>query len=513
MPLPIQPLEPEDPFDTHINETMRSLLEHERQLRENRPVTVRENMLNTTQAHYPRIMSRGAGHVIDEIGPYTTSTSPHPMMDCPAIDLCHSCGLQATPEREGFKWEQDYLWCDACHTNTFFACRTCRTYHKRRNASRWGCDGSPQYCNDCQNMMSYNSCENCNNYFEEDSEEWLDSGVEGYCGNCQEIAEEREDISFHSPVFKDTFITTTKGKIVASVRPVGVELEVEYKKKKDALTAQKGLPKEVGIGTDGSIQGMGLELRFPPASGKKLEEMVEKTCDVLKANNFVVNPSCGFHIHMDMEDLATKDPVMQLNALKMIWCMYLTFEDVITSFLPHTRRAEGDNGKRYCQSLRSEYSIQEVLNCVNRDELERLWYRVKHIKHLNEAKADTRHATRYRGINFHPYWREGHMEIRYHTGTIRPEKILHWANLHTLVLDKSIAINLNNDMIRWMKEICNSLDMSYKTQKFFSFLGLSPLATGYYLARQHKFKKAEPKNESNTSFESGMKILSEEPEI
>ena len=74
-------------------------------------------------------------------------------------------------------------------------------------------------------------------------------------------------------------------------------------------------------------------------------------------------------------------------------------------------------------------------------DIERKWYKVHRqtasaIKsEIEMHKGNHYDDSRYMGINFHSLLSEGHLEIRYHSGTLQAEKILHWTTLHLQILD------------------------------------------------------------------------------
>lgn len=433
-------------------------------------------------------------------------------------DTCRICGRHCNETDTDFYWEENVLWCSNCYTDRFYTCESCEEIRIRRGDPSWGGQRDRRFCHECTDDIEHVSCERCGNYFLENDPEW-EAGDGTYCFEC--VAERQNEgeasnnsFRYHDPRMDESYITgAIAGKILTSLRPVGIELEAEFKDKKKALKGVGELSRAIGLGTDASITGMGLEFRFPPASGNLAEELTTTTCAILKKSSFDVNPSCGYHIHIDMADFGEMPADKQLMALKLLWIMYIAFEEVIVSFLPVSRHAN-----RYCKTIRSEYSIGEVLSARNRDDLERMWYRVRTAADLHRCKSDTRHSysddqTRYRGINFHPFWKEGHMEVRYHTGTLRPEKILEWANLHARIVDVSANMKVNKETIEYLKDACNSNSLTLKTDRFFSLLSLPSKSKGYFLARQMEFRIKEQERKEDATIKSGLELINSEKEI
>lgn len=425
---------------------------------------------------------------------------------------CHECGKECG-DGAGFRWSADGMICDACHALCYQACAGCGDPFRKRGASRWGCAGLTTYCQGCSDAIRHYECSSCNKLFEENSPEWT-AGHDDMCFMCAAAADASEEIPYRDYAESPALVAPNGGEILRSTRPVGIELEVEFGTNKQMRDACRRIPRSVGIGSDSSIQGNGAELRFPPAAGAQAETLVRDVCAALKDNGISVNPSCGYHVHLDMSDLEAAGEDRQIMFIRRLWVAYLAFEDVIKSFLPPSRHSN-----RYCKPIKSEYSIGELMDCRTRDELERMWYRVRTAAKLQELKSDSRHSysddqTRYRGVNFHSLWKDGHLEIRYHTGTVNPDKILHWANLHATIVDwASNAGDPSPSLAATMRHACNSMDMAEKTNMFFGLFRVSPREEGYYRARQEKFRIREAKTAVNEHFDAGMRIVEEEREL
>jgi hypothetical protein len=133
------------------------------------------------------------------------------------------------------------------------------------------------------------------------------------------------------------------------------------------------------------------------------------------------------HIHID--GAGYKKP-REYRRLKTLWQFYIVFEDALMALLPKSRRRNS-----YCNALKPLYHIEEIARADSRKALEKIWYRVGNMRHLGREKKVPQHSTRYRGLNLHSLFHDGHVEIRYHSGTINAAKILHWVALHTSIID------------------------------------------------------------------------------
>lgn len=222
----------------------------------------------------------------------------------------------------------------------------------------------------------------------------------------------------------------------------------------------------------------GLEVQTPPASLDALEDIIEKTCKTLNDYNYYIKSTCGLHVHIDTTKIGWK------NIRNFIYA-YTFFEDLIFDFLPTSRRKS-----TYCLPIVRRYDPREIIEVKSKDELELLWYykedsnltyfaesqmrnenisfadsfdyrnKVNSLKKewkqkgkpfCDNFKRDKWNCTRYTGINLHSYFFRGTIEMRHHSGSLNPEKILKWIqfNLELLRFSKK----LTNSKIRKLKKI------------------------------------------------------------
>ena len=426
---------------------------------------------------------------------------------------CNCCGLQLTDERiESFRWQGDYLYCNGCFAQNFGECNMCHetTYAGNLNTLRNQSGTTQHFCNDCINIQRQDGalfqCRNCSMLYNDQNTGFV---LADRCHECTENVRQNGDICYRKYRKDPALISTKSGKKITSNRPFGIELEAVFKSGSKASKASFDLPAYVGVAQDGSIEaqnGAGLEIQTPPASGEHAEQLIEKACSTLVKNGFIVNKSCGYHLHMDVSKIDTLDGSSQVKAVKALWLTYMAFEDVILSFLPASRR----KNVRYCMPLKAEYNADEIIKARNMDDLEALWYRMTDKMNINRAKTEHRHASRYRGINLHPLFGARHIEIRYHSGTLNVQKILEWAQLHTRIADWAMSDGTRMDW-SFYKEGVNSIEMDKKTGTLFQIAGLSAESMGYFRARQETFK-AKENIVQDDHFKSGMKILQDEQE-
>jgi hypothetical protein len=236
------------------------------------------------------------------------------------------------------------------------------------------------------------------------------------------------------------YLDKNGGDLLASIRPFGVEIEAYYADIDDLAAVAAGAPHTLGIAADGSLGERGVEFQTPRLAGGKGQQYVEHVCRLLNENSFSVSRACGMHIHIDGEGYKR---VRDYQRLKTLWQFYIAFEDAVLALLPQSRR-----GNRFCNALKPLYHIEEIRRADSRKALEKIWYRVGNMRFLGREKKEVCHSTRYRGLNLHSLFHDGHFEIRYHSGTINVAKILHWVSLHTSIIDRVGRDDIADERIR-----------------------------------------------------------------
>ncbi len=224
-------------------------------------------------------------------------------------------------------------------------------------------------------------------------------------------------------------------------------------------------------------------MQFPLMAGNAGEGVIKDVCKVLSNTETKVNSSCGFHLHISIDDWQKmdtgeyypNDPKTQI--LKDIFMFYLCFENVIMSFLPKTRRTNS-----FCRPLANCYHLTEIAEARNSEQIDEIWYRANG-ENLKNQKAEKKHGSRYRGINMHTLLSENHLEIRYHSGTTNSKKILEWTNLHLQIIDWLVA---GSGYSNWRNSL-ELVDLGEKTDYFFRLIGLTKESEDYFRTRQMKF--------------------------
>lgn len=272
--------------------------------------------------------------------------------------------------------------------------------------------------------------------------------------------------------------------ILQSQRGFGVEIECIAEKYSDYGYIADQLKEGIGMSGDGSLGDRGFELQLPVLNGKNGEEIVTDTCKMLKNNGCYVTNDCGYHLHIKKGINENKFEFIQ----KLMFILYI-FDPVIMSFVPKNRRVN-----HYCQRLSKYIRLNDIMEAKNLDDLEMIWYNTSNQFEIVDRKQTKYDNSRYYGFNFHSYFSNGHLEIRHHSGTINPEKILHWVNLHTLLIDA--VKKIKGDLKSWkrLQEFLSTYDNDFNdesidkgTKLLFDFIELNDKSKDYFLARQKKF--------------------------
>ena len=326
-------------------------------------------------------------------------------------------------------------------------CSSCREMTAERQLSSLRAYRGSLYCQSCIDNH-FVECQNCSMTINiDDSYSHDDDTLCHQCYNgrshdnmlCREYSSE--------PITSHNY-----GEIIKSRRSFGLEIECLTSERNAIARAMPTL----GVQNDGSVQGdYGVEFQTPIMSKKAGEDYVKQLCKLLKTGE--VNQSCGLHVHLSAEDVKSR--------LQTIWRFYTVFDNVILSFLPASRRSN-----TYCKPISKLYSHADIQNNSG-EGLELLWYsiprgttRSRLDEILRRVKGESKHGSRYCGINLHTLITDGHLEVRYHSATLSAKKILYWVKLHQSILD---TIKENMNMGSLISKADSMLSIVEKTQYLF----------------------------------------------
>lgn len=389
---------------------------------------------------------------------------------------CAECALVVPPWYAWFCYGR--LYC-AEHVPTFNLCGVCgelkkdtllvKTFDKQELFLCERCDISRTHCN-CGNSL-----------------EKIYKFV-GMCKSCVNSPARFTGTRAFSHGLKWT--GSQPGKTMTSGRFFSAELEALSPTRDWANILYRTLPGEMGIATDGSVEGFklyGFEVQTPRLSGAKGEELIAHVTSAMSGVDATVNQSCGMHIHLDGAGLLPKDRGRYPVELMQLWKAYILYEGVLMSFLPFSRRRND-----YCRPLSEAFQLNELDMVDSLVEAEKLWYKERTYQEVRHAKRQHYHTSRYFGINLNPLFGKGHMEIRSHSGTLNPQKILEWANLHALILDAAQAREFGSD---FLNETQATPGLREKTRMLFEQIGLPESSRQYFYGRQKKFGDKKARDE------------------
>ncbi len=354
-------------------------------------------------------------------------------------------------------------YCSDCYCDKYFNCDDCGNEALQENSYAYG---DERICTDCRNDH-YRRCEYCDELYQNNS---------GPCG-CDESQNDDD----RSCVELRDYDSTDKY-CVQNQRAYSCEVECYYPSMSKFHEAVEEIAPEIGITEDGSLDSKGIEFNTPKLSGVSGDKVLKQFIATLNKYDFSVNTTCGLHIHLDGKDILGVN-----GAIQKLMVFFMVYEDVIISFLPLSRR---DN--TYCLPLSEFYHLAEIKNCYEIEGFEKIWYRQESKEERDRRKQDRHDQSRYAGINFHSLIAQGHLEIRYHSGTLNYEKIKNWIDLFVLIMDKVAQASRSHRIIQKLnlssilKERFN-LGLPKKTLSFFEMLDLPQEQRQYFLERQKKF--------------------------
>lgn len=292
------------------------------------------------------------------------------------------------------------------------------------------------------------------------------------------------------------WMSDERGKLIVSNRIFSCEIETLVPQTPNMVNELfTHIPRQIGISGDNSIRAhgmtMGIELQTPRLQGARGEELIARTTAGLKSLGATINDSCGLHIHLDAAGLFPASRADNPIALLQLWKAHLVFEDAVLSFLPYKRRMN-----RYCRPMRDYFKLSELDMLYSLYEVERMWYKQRHYANIAEEKGHHYHPSRYFGVNFHSLLAEKNLEIRYHSGTLNGKKIIHWVNLHSLIMDAAVKGSFTREVLTAAQA---TTDITEKAQILFSLIGLPSKSAQYFLDRQRKFTSKEQGEDESLS--------------
>lgn len=181
------------------------------------------------------------------------------------------------------------------------------------------------------------------------------------------------------------------------------------------------------IVSDSSINGgQGNEIVSPVLCGLDGIEQVKKVCIALNRAGVKVNKSCGFHLHLGVQDY-------QINDFKNLVNSFAGLETEFDKIQPASRRG---NTNGYCKNLTS----------VGRD----LTAKVNATNSISELAGVF--GGRYYKLNLQSFNRYGTVEFRHHSGTTTFSKIKNWILICSRLVDYAKQNGVTNNFNAFLNE-------------------------------------------------------------
>lgn len=165
-----------------------------------------------------------------------------------------------------------------------------------------------------------------------------------------------------------------------------------------------------------------------------------------------------------------KDDQKSLERLKRLAAFYVVFDDIIMSMLPQDRR-END----YTRRTGHRMSIEDILSARTVTEFMKGWFKFTENSQVTHARGNGGNGAvrgRYCGLNLYSLFNIGTVEIRYLGGTIDPQRILFWANLHQTIIDLAADTNNHRLSVKSINKAALILDTEKRRDLFFKKLQL-----------------------------------------
>lgn len=262
------------------------------------------------------------------------------------------------------RWQTGYA-CSECVPSQRRRCFNCGENTWRVMMNRLSHMGSTRYlCPACWDGLG--RCIDCGDRFINRPDP---AGMRhNRCRNCRGFANQEVPTTYTRNPFQ---------------RRVGFELEYVVPHNTRYDLTDYGIVKGDGsVGPQNTQRGRSAEFASAIASGDRLLDVISDVSRRLRRAKAFINPSCGFHVHLDM----SRSTAQQRETIISYW---QAFESVIFSFVPYNRHTS-----QYCQPI--------------------------------SAQNPNWRNNRYSALNVVAYSRHHSFEVRMHSGTCDREKITNW---------------------------------------------------------------------------------------
>jgi hypothetical protein len=178
------------------------------------------------------------------------------------------------------------------------------------------------------------------------------------------------------------------------------------------------------------------ELRSPAFSDERVGfERLRAVTRALRQAGGKVNVKCGLHVHHEAAYAVKALGGDMLRLAVAAHMSYAAMEPVLDSFMPRSRRGDGNAQIRTLRSamvidlLQREYTVDQVMEHLGgRRGIAGLWADGHHRK-LSTYSALAKHCT---------------LEYRQHSGTLQASKIIPWVRLTGLMTHRIVEVALGH---------------------------------------------------------------------
>lgn len=173
----------------------------------------------------------------------------------------------------------------------------------------------------------------------------------------------------------------------------------------------------------------------------KIGSVIRRVCESILFLGGKVNKTCGLHVHFDMRQVNWDQ--MSVFAERLIFA-----QDLLYAVNPASRKSS-----RYC-------------------------FKPQNLEDAN---------THYSGINTSAYRSHNTLEVRIHSGTLNPNKIINWIKLNLIIMNSRINLKTKAKSVEgWLK----LLDITLEN---------NPELYNYAMSRSKRFQNAELDNDESTA--------------
>lgn len=409
----------------------------------------------------------------------------------PKPNACFDCEDKLGKE---FRIYNDHKYCEQCYLEIRLVCSWCDAKEdKIPEFIETIVEGKDKQvsvilCQKCLSSLERCHSEGCSVLFKHEDE--------SVCENCKHPHCKAHAEAHNCKTMEPTYLwrnasrerligDPTKAESIKIPRCVGLELEAVNGKPENLGDK---VDRRIGISHDGSLSGdVPLELQTPPASTSELEKIIHNATKALQSVDYEVNKSCGVHIHLDSDDFRD-----DANKVFHLLTTYYAIEPVLFAMLPKSRR-----NNKYAQPLRNwiDEPRMMMLSRVGHwttQSLELEWYKTRRRDDVLNYKQRTKYdSSRYHGFNLHALFKNGHIEYRYHHGSLNGKKITNWINLHLAITEWA----LNNYKKGVVDAIFFAIDPLAKLRIMVRHMGLSRDTRRYIIKNMKKFASVEEDND------------------